>query len=408
MWSFDADIKEAKERYEESLRTFPNVRSVGLGHRVTDGEDTGESAIVVGVTEKVPESDLVDNEIIPDTVGQGVPVDVQEIGEPEALVLEDPLLDREGRHRPVPQGVSVAHPDVTAGTVGWYYETGDGTQLLGSNNHVIADINSGEPGDPILQPGPADGGSQGDQVGKLDFYVPIEDGVNVDLATATVSVGLDNTLAEIDAPIVGVVDSLSVGDTLTKSGRTTGVTTGTIQQVDASVSVNYGDFGVITVTGCIVTGEMGGPGDSGSPAAVEQDDGLYAAGRLFAGSSTSTIFNHIHNEIDHLTQEYGDISLQTEDGGEPQPPTVEVTLTLDLGRGGDEEGNIEATVDAAAGGGVEGATVEISGETSESGTTNANGFVRFEGVPTGSYEVTATKDDASDSTTISEDDWPSQ
>ena len=70
-------------------------------------------------------------------------------------------------------GISIAHEDVTAGTLGWYCEKDDRLLVL-SNNHVLANENKGDKGDPILQPGPHDGGQKPEDVcGELFDFVPI-------------------------------------------------------------------------------------------------------------------------------------------------------------------------------------------------------------------------------------------
>ena len=56
---------------------------------------------------------------------------------------------------PVPIGVSVGHPAITAGTIGARV-TKEGNVFVLSNNHVLAAINQGRPGDFVLQPGSFD------------------------------------------------------------------------------------------------------------------------------------------------------------------------------------------------------------------------------------------------------------
>ena len=59
--------------------------------------------------------------------------------------------------RPVPIGVSTGHPDITAGTIGARVTDGSNVYAL-SNNHVYANSNAASDNDPVLQPGPTDGG----------------------------------------------------------------------------------------------------------------------------------------------------------------------------------------------------------------------------------------------------------
>lgn len=381
----DAQLLDKKRQVEDDLFSYDNVVTVGVGKK----NDTDEECIVVGVTEKLPESVLHSDQVIPKEVG-GYKTDVQEVGEivPE---IPEPQLDRMARHRPVPQGVSVAHPDVTAGSTGWMYQTGDGAIFIGSNNHVLAASNEASVGDGQLQPGPADGGvAPDDEIGTLAYYVPVENNVNVDLALVEVSVETENSLAEMSSPIVGSVESLSVGDELVKSGRTTGVTRGSIQQLDASISIDYGGtVGSITVTGCIITDDMSEGGDSGSPTALETGSGIEAAGRLFAGSDSVTVHHHILSELDHLVNDF-DTSIQLMTG-EEAPPTANVSLVLEKDAQ-DSTGTIHVTVDDGGGAPVPSATVEISGAASDSATTGTDGTVTFSAVPIGDFTISASKE----------------
>lgn len=404
----DSSVLEAKRKAEKLLFEYPNVQTVGVGKK----NDTDKDAIVVGVSEKVPVDQLGSGDVIPSSA-EGVQTDVVEVGEIEPQILAQEI-DRKGQHRPVPQGVSVGHPEVTAGSTGWMYKGGDGGYFIGSNNHVLANINNASVGDSILQPGTADGGTSDDQIGILAYFVPVEDGIDVDLALASPDgVDIDNSLAGVDKPIAGVVDSLSVGDELVKSGRTTGVTRGQIQQLDATVNVNYGgDLDSVQITGCILTGAMSQGGDSGSSVAKEVDGELWAAGRLFAGSSSVTVHHHIANELGHLQSYDQDIHLVTEDGsggnggGEPEPPTANVTLTLT--KETPDTGNLVAEVTAQTDdgedlGAVDAATVEIGGPVSRSADTNTDGIAAFEGIPLGTYDVAAIKDGyQSDGTSVTE------
>jgi hypothetical protein len=59
------DIENVKKQYEEHLMQLPNVVGVGIG------EKAGEPIITVFVTQKVPESSLQPQEIIPRTLECG-------------------------------------------------------------------------------------------------------------------------------------------------------------------------------------------------------------------------------------------------------------------------------------------------------------------------------------------------
>lgn len=73
-------IRTVKRAYEDELMSKANVVGVGIGLKQKDGAPTGEVALVVMVTHKVPLSQLDPKDVIPAEL-EGVPVDVQEVGE---------------------------------------------------------------------------------------------------------------------------------------------------------------------------------------------------------------------------------------------------------------------------------------------------------------------------------------
>lgn len=70
-------------KYTEQLLRIPHVVGVAIGLRQRGGEYTGEVCLVVLVDQKLPVSELDSNDLIPPEL-DGVPVDVQEIGQPQA------------------------------------------------------------------------------------------------------------------------------------------------------------------------------------------------------------------------------------------------------------------------------------------------------------------------------------
>jgi hypothetical protein len=77
-------LRAVKAAYEADLMRKANVVGVGIGFRQRQGKPTGEPAIVVSVTHKVPSYQLDSSDIIPSEL-EGVPVDVQAVGELRAL-----------------------------------------------------------------------------------------------------------------------------------------------------------------------------------------------------------------------------------------------------------------------------------------------------------------------------------
>ncbi|HEY7445532.1 MAG TPA: hypothetical protein VH701_24100, partial [Vicinamibacterales bacterium] len=204
------------------------------------------------------------------------------------------------RVRPVEGGYSVGHYQITAGT----YATAvrDAQPFPGvplryyvlSNNHVLANSNNARIGDPILQPGPFDGGVVSrDTIARLSRWVTIQFGPNtINYVDAAIAQGEFHVL-DREIYWIGYVRSAiapAVGMLVQKTGRTTNHTTGRITAINATVNVNYGGGQVARFVNQIVTSNMSAGGDSGS---LLLDLENRAVGLLFAGSSAVTIHNDI-------------------------------------------------------------------------------------------------------------------
>jgi hypothetical protein len=329
------EIKQVKEASKDNLLAMQNVVGVGIGYQIKGGESTGNYAIVVMVSRKLPLPALAPNTILPKNV-DGVTIDVIEVGELRALQA------RTDRWRPAPGGISISHYKITAGTFGAIVrDINSGERLILSNNHVIANSNDADPGDQILQPGPIDGGSPDvDTIAHLDRFCPIEFATEpgiCDIAETYASLG--NAIAGLlgskhrvnaqqsDPQAVNLVDAAvakpvndsdvldeileigtiegseegSLGMSVRKSGRTTRFTTSQINLINATVDVNYGSDRTARFENQLVSGPMSQGGDSGS--LLVAGDSLHAVGLLFAGSNQSTIFNPIQAVLDCLEVE---------------------------------------------------------------------------------------------------------
>lgn len=223
------------------------------------------------------------------------------------------------RHRPAHGGLSVAHERVTAGTLGCLVRGRSGERrdrtLILSNNHVLANGNQGCFGDPVLQPGPHDGGTlPKDQIAALERYVelhfaPSGKSNEVDCATAWADPSLvDPRIAYVDH---GQIKLLKVssrttrareGDRVGKSGRTSQLTSGQVMNANATVKVRFGPRlalfeDQIEITG--LNGPFGAPGDSGS-LIWTLDEERHPVGLLFAGGVTSIFANPIDTVLDAL------------------------------------------------------------------------------------------------------------
>ena len=75
--------QQVKRKYAESLLKMANVVGLGVGYRHREGELTDEVALIVLVSQKHPLHLLAPEAQLPAAI-EGVPIDVQEIGEPRA------------------------------------------------------------------------------------------------------------------------------------------------------------------------------------------------------------------------------------------------------------------------------------------------------------------------------------
>lgn len=282
--------------------------TLALGVKKAGGEPDGFQLAV-----RVQQASLVNSSLIDQirTQAKGE-VDVQYVG----IVRPRQAPWQQSSSRPLKIGCSIAHYRVTAGTFGGVVRARDGGQeLFLSNNHVFADENRATQGADILQPGPYDGGQDpADCVATLNFFIPIEFAKPnlVDCATALPGDGIGydaQTLAGFgrlngvrNAPLAG-------NEPVSKIGRTTGATTGTITAIEVdNIVIDY-DQGQATFDSQIeiaggTTSVFSEGGDSGS---LIFDQSLCAVALLFAGSSAGgpgnlglTYANPIAEVLDQL------------------------------------------------------------------------------------------------------------
>jgi len=329
-------IQSALKNHKKKLMSMKNVVGVAVGYKESAAVSTGapKMGVVVLVKHKLPETELESQHIVPKNV-DGIETDVIEVGELR-------LLGRTDRDAAAQPGVSIGHYKITAGTFGAVVKDRQtGEPLILSNNHVLANGSNGTDnrsklGDPILLPGPHDGGTlEKNVIGKLHRFKPVtktysqsscpkaavaeiwlnamfkvmhpkyavkvmrqaDSGNKVDAALAKpIDPGrLNPDILEL-GPVKGTAEA-EVGMEVRKSGRTTGVTTGTIKAVHATVQVEMGDGEAAVFEDQIIASPMSQGGDSG---ALVLDDQRRAVGLLFAGSDKTTVFNRIQNVIDEL------------------------------------------------------------------------------------------------------------
>lgn len=178
----------------------------------------------------------------------------------------------------------------------------DGAASILSNNHVLARSGSAAAGEHIIQPGLIENGCSATGLNVVATYngnlVPL--GSGVDTAVATVVAGQVNATGSILG--IGVpcntTSAATVGMAVTKSGRTTGVTNGTVQALNVSATIQYETqcnagraFNESYTNQVMITpGTFSAGGDSGS---LILSSTHHPVALLFAGSSQATIANPI-------------------------------------------------------------------------------------------------------------------
>jgi hypothetical protein len=207
-----------------------------------------------------------------------------------------------------------------SGTLGALVTDGIGNFYILGNNHALARMNKGHKGlrgDEITQPGLIDADcalGPSNAVAKLTTFVILHTGKNVvDAALAQITssneVDVTGQILEIGQPSTETVVP-TLGSLVMKSGRTTGLTTGTVIAIDGTVAVETSRCNarksVIRkfINQIIISPNFGSfaqGGDSGSLVLEAAGPCPRPVGLLFAGSSTSTVVNPIDEVLSALS-----------------------------------------------------------------------------------------------------------
>lgn len=233
--------------------------------------------------------------------------------------------------------------DCCGGTLGALIQDSGGNKYILSNNHVLAKSDQGAKTDTIIQPGLVDEnckpyGSGGTElpVGQLTGWLSLSSSsTNADAAIAKVDTGMvnpsgailelgpkqaDGTLAAAPpgtSSTQGKGEAPSVNMIVAKSGRTTGLTCGSISAIDASVKVSYyKDCGetqaYLTKTYSnqveITGNQFSDAGDSGSLVVDTADGepvGLFFAGGVDNSGKSQSIASPAPDVINELNAQLG-------------------------------------------------------------------------------------------------------
>lgn len=230
--------------------------------------------------------------------------------------------------------------DCCGGTLGSLVKNASGTQYLLSNNHVLARSDQATAGESIIQPGLIEDGctpygqpgAKVTPVGALYSWLQIKSSTtNVDAALAQVNSGAvnasgailelgakqaDGTLTAAPPGISstnGKGETASIGLSVAKSGRTTGLTCASVSAVSLDVNVEYFDDCAETkpyltktyINQVAITGnEFSDAGDSGS--LVVDSNNAEPVGLFFAGGKTNTgLSEGVANPVGEVLSELG-------------------------------------------------------------------------------------------------------
>jgi len=323
------------EQWEALKAKGANMAS--LGEKVSGGKPTGREGIIIGVLKKLPLSQLRKQDIIPTRV-EGLETDVVEFHQVYLLPkVQETDEYRTVEHIPAFGGISIGHPEVTAGTLGCKVWKGGKAYAL--TNWHVGNMNEGKVGDPMYQPGPYDGGNSFNTLGPIFFKPGVAiSGGNIpappsDCPWFGAIVSTSNLLGRIfrsrtrlaavrpqdqeinmvDMCLVGPltedklisliyeiddVDTRNwcefmVGDNVYKSGRTSGVTSGIVKRTGVSITVGLGGIKFADFHDQINFDDISEGGDSGSAILSKLDNCIGSL--LFAGSDTDTFGNRWKN-----------------------------------------------------------------------------------------------------------------
>jgi len=309
MRNLDEIIKQ-KQAAEVELLKLEGITGVDVGFKYEKGKRTDEIAIRVLVRQK--KKNVTSKQMVPAEIN-GIKTDVIEMEVFPLIVnkkLDDAsLLVDSTKYATVKGGISIG-PEraiggyVYVGTLGCIVKDNvTNNPMLLSNFHVMCVDSGWHVGDHMCQPGRVDGG------------VPATDRIG-DLSRAVLSGHVDGAISSLsgrpyDCSIVDIGDvkgtaSAVLNAAVRKRGRTTMLTNGFVDSINATVNIDYGDgLGVHTLTNQIgirpdttVNPKFSDHGDSGS---VVVDANNKVIGLLFAGNNSGyTYINPISYVLSEL------------------------------------------------------------------------------------------------------------
>lgn len=316
--SDEIDADEVEDILGRAVGRFSGrdyVTGVDVGEKLTDGVATGDLSIRVHVEEKFAAEHLTGKDLFPDEF-EGIPLDViQSRYRPSDGSSVDP--DRRRALSPLQPGISVGSPHTTLGTLGLIvYDIQTSHPCILSNWHVLA----GNTQDPIIQPGKYDGGTVEHHTVALLWRQML--GLKGDAAIAALTDSRQYALEPFRTnDILTYARKPIIGEILTKSGRTTGITHARVEGAGV-YQVDYPGYGRHRISGFRLEPELPGnprreeiseDGDSGSVWYSQRD--LAAVGLNFAGE-TDNYFRNEHALACHMSDVLSEMQVSLTPGPE--------------------------------------------------------------------------------------------
>ncbi len=279
-------VTAVQNRHTASLMSDPNV--VGTGTGLTPDGKLAVLVLLKNSTTSKGRSALL---AIPNEIN-GVPTRTIVVGEVRAM-------GNTGTYRPVPGGVSVGNDkECASGTIGCIVTKG-GVRYALSNNHVLARENAAALGERIDQPGRYDGKPKCSQTGQIAtlsqfksivFSTSANNEIDAAIAQFTTS-SLCSMLGGTYTPSSTTV-APSLGLAVKKTGRTSGLTRGSISGINVTLNVGYSAGTARFVNQIMVNGNFIRSGDSGS-LMVTDNASANPVGLCFAGGGGASFANPI-------------------------------------------------------------------------------------------------------------------
>jgi hypothetical protein len=295
------ETQSIKETAEAELLQRPGVTGVDIGYKYVNGKKTDKIGIRVFVEKK---KDVPKDEMIPEAIDSVETDVIQRKFIPQPLkvpVAESTPQADTGNYSPLKGGISIGpcrviDGHIYAGTLGiTVKDNATGNSMLLSNFHVMCVDDRWSVGDAMAQPSRIDSGNCPDDI--VGTLSRASLGGQVDCAVA-LQTARDQVCEVVDIGAVNGTESATMGISVRKRGRTTGLTFGTIDGLSGTFPIDYGNgLGTVTLTNQItiradmtLNAKFSDHGDSGS--VVVNDSGA-VVGLLFAGDEDVTLVNPI-------------------------------------------------------------------------------------------------------------------